>query len=204
MKAFHSGREAKEFLISRIVLEAQRENIPLSEVERKMLYFTESGWTLPDMTAVCEEFDRDYNQNKYEQKIAKLIGKAAKHDYKESREENDAWWSAIRFLKREDHYISVMIGIAGLRPAGDQWRLFGTALSFVICFLLVLFLSIKYQIDPSKYFGTKYDRAFFFWLTGVCVTVVYLLLRFVLGGKRTDDLTSKALEAFVRIFQRTR
>ena len=43
MKAFHSGQEAKEFLISEIVAEAQRENVPLSEVERKMLYFTESG-----------------------------------------------------------------------------------------------------------------------------------------------------------------
>jgi hypothetical protein len=204
MKAFHSGREAKEFLISRIISEAQRENIPLSEVERKMLYFTESGWTLPDMTAVYEDFDRDYSQNKYEKKIAKLIRKAAKHDYKESHENYDAWWSAIRFLKREDHYISVMIGIAGLRPAGDQLRLFGTALAIVICFMLVLFLSIKYQIEPSKYLGTKRDRAFFFWITGVCVTGVYLLLRFVLGGKRTDDLTAKALEEFARVFQRTR
>jgi hypothetical protein len=204
MKAFHSGREAKEFLISRIVSEAQRENVPLSEVERKMLYFTESGWTLPDMTAVYEDFDRDYSQNKYEKKIAKLIRNAAKHDYKESPEEYDAWWSAIRFLKREDHYISVMIGIADLRPAGDQLRLFGTALAIVVCFMLVLFLSIKYQIDLSKYLGSKYDRAFFLWIAGVCVTVVYLLLRFVLGGKRTDDLTSRALVAFARFFQRTR
>src|SRR5580704_16376016 len=175
MKEFHSGREAKEFLISRIVLEAQRENSPLSEVERKMLYFTESGWTLPDMTAVSEDFDRDYSRNKYEKKIAKLIRKAAKHDYKESRENYDAWWSAIRFLKREDHYISVMIRIAGLRPAGDQLRLFGTALAIVICFTLVLFLSIKYQIDWSKYLGTKYDRAFFFWVTGVSVATTYFL-----------------------------
>jgi hypothetical protein len=37
MRAFHSGREAKEFLISKIVAEAQSENVPLSEVERKML-----------------------------------------------------------------------------------------------------------------------------------------------------------------------
>src|ERR1700688_5285109 len=151
MKPFHSGREAKEFLISRIVLEAQRENIPLSEVERKMLYFTESGWTLPDMTAVYEDFDRDYNQNKYEQKIAKLIRKAAKYDYKESREEYDAWWAAIRFLKREDHYISVMIGISGLRPAGDQWRLLAAGLSIVTCLLLAEFLSIKCKINVSMY-----------------------------------------------------
>ncbi len=69
MKEFHSGREAKEFLISRIVLEAQRENIPLSEVERKMLYFTESGWTLPDMTAVSEDFDRDYSRKNMKRKL---------------------------------------------------------------------------------------------------------------------------------------
>jgi len=43
MKAFHSGREAKEFLVSQIVEEAQRENIPLSEIEGKMLYVTESA-----------------------------------------------------------------------------------------------------------------------------------------------------------------
>ncbi len=72
MQAFHSGREAKEFLISRILAEAQREEVPLSEVERKMLYFTESGWTLPDMAAVSEEFDSEYDQSKYEKKIASL------------------------------------------------------------------------------------------------------------------------------------
>jgi len=32
MKAFSSGRKAKEFVISKIVVEAQRENVILSEV----------------------------------------------------------------------------------------------------------------------------------------------------------------------------
>jgi hypothetical protein len=73
MNAFRSGRDAKEFLISRIVAEGQRENVSLSEVERKMLYFAESGSTLPDMTAVSAHFDSEYNQNEYEHKIARLI-----------------------------------------------------------------------------------------------------------------------------------
>jgi hypothetical protein len=133
MKEFHSGREAKEFLISRIVAEAQRENALLSEVERKMLYFAESGWTLPDMTAASEDFDSEYDQNRYEKKIARLIRKGAKRDRQESRDECDAWWAAIRFLKKEDHYISVMVGIAGLRPAGDRLRLFGAAQSVSCC-----------------------------------------------------------------------
>ena len=89
MKAFHSGREAKEFLISQIVEEAQRQNIPLSEVERKMLYFTESGWTLHDIMKVNEDFDREYDQDEYERKIAKLVTKRIRKD---SRDDYDKWW----------------------------------------------------------------------------------------------------------------
>ena len=199
MTAFRSAREAKEFLIPKIVAEAQRENILLSEVERKMLYFTESGWTLPDMAAVSESFDREYDQNEYEQKIAKLIRNAAKHDRKESRDQYDAWWAAIRFLRREDHYILVMIRIAGLRPAGDQLRLFVSGLAFASCFLLVVVLSAKYRTAlPSRDVLTSY-----LWATGVGVVIAYLLLRFILGGKRVDDLTSNALEKLARLYQRT-
>ena len=61
MQTFSTPREAKEFLVSRIVAEAQREGVPLSEIERKMLYFSETGWTLPDMMEVDEAFDRDYD-----------------------------------------------------------------------------------------------------------------------------------------------
>jgi hypothetical protein len=202
MKAFRSAREAKEFLVSRIVLEAEREGAPLSEVERKMLYFTESGWTLPDMASISEEFDNRYNQNEYEKKIARLIRKAAKHDHRESREEYDGWWSAIRVLKKGDHYILVMIGIAGLRPAGDRLRLFGTAIVLVSCFLLFIFLSIKYQINVSKYFPSRDALRFYEWAAGVFLVIAYLLLRYILGAKRTDDLTSKAIEAAVRVYQR--
>jgi hypothetical protein len=203
MKAFHSGREAKEFLISRIVAEAHREDVPLSEVERKMLYFTESGWTLPDMTDVYEEFDREYDQDEYEQKIARLIRKADNHARKESRGEYDAWWAAVRFLKREDHYISVMIGIAGLRPAGDQWRLLAAGLSIVTCLLLAEFLSVKYKIDISRYLPSGGVLALYICGSAVCAVIAYLSFRFIVGQKRANDLTSKALESLIRIYQRT-
>lgn len=198
MKAFHSGREAKEFLISEIVAEAGRENVPLSEVERKMLYFTESGWTLPDMMKVYEDFDREYDQAKYEKKIAKLITKADRRIRKSSHDDYDRWWPAIRFLQREDHYISVMIRLAGLRPRGDQLRLFATGLGIVACILVWIFLSIKYSIPmPSR--G---DLGIFVWAVLACLFVGFMALRFVLGRKRADDLTSKVLVKLVRIYQR--
>lgn len=198
MKEFNSGREAKEFLISKIVAEAQSKDVPLSEVERKMLYFTESGWTLPDIMRVSEDFDREYDQKEYEQKIAKLVAEADRSVRKGSREDYDRWWAAIRFIQREDHYLSVMVGLAGLRPRGDQLRLFVAGIGLASCILIWVFLSIKYNVPvPSR--G---DMGFFVWAVFACLFIAYILLRFILGAQRTDDLTSTVLERLVRIYQR--
>ena len=198
MNAFHSGREAKEFLISQIVTEAQRENIPLSEVERKMLYFTESGWTLPDIMKVSEDFDREYDQDDYEQKIARLVAKTDKNVREGQRDDYERWWAAIRFLEREDHYITVMIRLARLRPRGDQLRLFATGLGIVAVILTSIFLSIKYNI----HIPIRVDFGNFVWASLACLAVAYTLVRFILGRTRTDDLTSTVLEKLGRIWQR--
>jgi hypothetical protein len=68
-------------------------------------------------------------------KIARLIANATEHDSKESREQHEAWGDAIRLLKKEDHYILVMVDLAragdfavadasGPRPRFDQLKLF--------------------------------------------------------------------------------
>ena len=134
MNEVSHARDAKEFLISKIVA-AERENAPLSETERKMLYFTETGWTLPDIMQVYEQFDREYDQDEYEKKIAKIVANAYKHILHGSREQYDKWWAAVRFLRREDHYISVLIGLADLRPRWDQLKLLATGLAIVACIL---------------------------------------------------------------------
>ncbi len=115
MAALQTARDAKEFLIARIVEEATRENVGLSEVERKMLYFSETHWTLPDIAAVSETFDREYNQDEYERKITRLINAAAAHAYQHA-EQYDLWWDAVRLLRKEDHYILVMFDNADLPP----------------------------------------------------------------------------------------
>lgn len=195
MNAFHSAREAKEFLASRIVEEAERENVALSEVERKMLYFSETDWTLPDMSEISDAFDREYDQDEYEKKISLLIDQAAKRDRKESPALYRSWWDAIRHLKREDHYILVMISAAGLRPPGDQLKLFGTAIllvTFLVAIgLLKAFLSQKYGIDFERHMPSGDAIAFFIWITAACVVVGYFLLRFIIGEKRADDLISR-------------
>lgn len=144
MPAFATAQEAKEFLIGRIVEEAQREGVPLSEVERKMLFSYETGWTLPDIAAIKEAFDRDCDQAEYERKIAKLIRNARAYRSARDSSEAQAWSNAIRTLSSEDHYLLAMIGkaIVSAQPRGDLLGLLVTALAIVIVVLgILLFLS---------------------------------------------------------------
>ena len=69
MRRFESEREAKEFLAERIAEEARRRGEPLSEVERKMLYFSETGCTLPDIADVAGRFNEECDEQHYKQKI---------------------------------------------------------------------------------------------------------------------------------------
>jgi hypothetical protein len=202
MVAFQSGREAKEFLISKIVAEAQRENVPLSEVERKMLYFTESGWTLPDMEAISAEFDSEYDQAEYEKRVASLIQKMGKQARKESPAAYDTMLQAIRRLRTEDHYIVVMIRRAGLRPRGDLLRLWGTGVAVVIVLIPIIFLSVvlsdKYGIDLGRYLGRGGPLGPLIWVTAFCALIAYQCLRSVLGAKRVDDWIFKVLLKVLR------
>jgi len=117
---FRTIREAKEYLVGIIVEEAKRNGAPLTEVERKMLYFTETGWTLPEMKEVSSEFDRDHDQDKYEQKIASLIGGI---QARLTDEERMAWERALEKLSEGDHYLLVLVDAANPVRKGAKHNL---------------------------------------------------------------------------------
>lgn len=136
MQTFSSGREAKEYLVAQIALEATRAGTPLSDTERKMMYFTETAWTLSDMREVNEVFERDYDQPTYEAKIGKLAREAKKRAYESG--ELGAWKGAVQVLEREDHYLLVLLSgpphTTDSRVV-DRLKLVGAAL--LACLLLI-------------------------------------------------------------------
>ena len=144
MQTFATARDAKEFLVSRIITEAQHEGVPLSETERKMLYFSETAWTLPDIADVSEAFDRDYDQERYEEKIGTLVRNFCADARKNNRVDFDAWTQAVRTIHREDHYLLVLISAAGSKsspPAGFlKLATIGFALACVVFAIAYLFL----------------------------------------------------------------
>ncbi len=103
---------AKQFLISRVIDEAGVEQVTLSEVEKKMLYFTEVHPSLPNIYEINAQFERDYDSDEYEAKIAGLLKNARGRDRQSSPSREQDWKDALDALKHEDHYILVMVGQA--------------------------------------------------------------------------------------------
>jgi hypothetical protein len=100
---------AKQFFISKVIAEAQVERVSLSEIETKMLYFTEVDPSIPDIYEVNAEFERNYDSDEYEAKIARLLKSARDRDNRSSPSWEEDWKDALDALKHEDHYILVLL-----------------------------------------------------------------------------------------------
>ena len=136
MKEIGSVREAKDYLADRIAAEAERERIPFSEIERKMLYFSETEWTLPGMLEINAEFEQKYDSREYEAKVARLIRNIEALDADDEQEQG-IWDQAVDKLAEGDNYLSIMLDPsfapegAAVRPPHDRLKLWLTALGIV-------------------------------------------------------------------------
>jgi hypothetical protein len=170
------AQQAKEFLISRVLEEAQRENVPLSEVERKMLYFTETQESLPDIYEVNDQFERECDGTQYERKIAGLLRNARERGRQESSNAETRWENAIADLRKEDHYLLVMVD-QSLEPVGNFWNLmaWGTGLSLGIVVLIIIWISLDQKgLIPTWVSNVSPRRVVW---AAVAIWLVYKLLR---------------------------
>jgi hypothetical protein len=206
---FHSAREAKEFIAAHIADQAMRDAIPFSDVERKMLLFSEVGWAPPDTMEVAAEFDRQFDQAEYEKKVATIIKHLDKRLRKDSPAEYDDWKLAVEYLKRKDHYINVMIGKAGLRLHWDQLKLFATALLLAAGLACYGFIAAKYKLTlfgrdrrgpGPKSYDDSHNVFMWIWLIGTVAAISYYLLGLTFGTRRVED----SIERVWRIFFRSR
>ena len=137
-----NSAEAKEFLASRIVEEAKLEQVEFSEVERKMLFYSESHPSLPDMDSVLLEFNENYNMIPYELVVSNLICNAFRRDRNDPIL-SERWKEARGSLRAEDHYIKVMLkrGVAAVTRTRDL--LIYIAVGLLVVIGLVLFVALR-------------------------------------------------------------
>ena len=207
--SFADDREALDFIASRIADEAQRNGISLSEIERKMLYFSETAWTLPDIWTASDEFDRAYDQNAYEKKISRLIREAFARTKKLKGEEFDGWIAAIRRLGKQDRYLLVMIKQAGLvptfppaRPSVVRWRLWASSVVLVGLFAAVPWILERINPRPGSYrplfgrYSSPFSESLSFsaWIILFCALIGAALLRFLLGAEKFNEVSLRCIK----------
>jgi hypothetical protein len=101
-------REAKDFLVAQTAEQAALEGVPLSELEKRMMYFTETGECPEDPLALNGEFEKEYENDEYETKVKKLLANAH-HRLTEERSSAVAQWDeSLKALDQTDDYILIL------------------------------------------------------------------------------------------------
>ena len=129
-------REAKDFLVAQTAEQAVLEDMPLSDLEKRMMYFTEGPGAIEDPATLNEEFEAQYDMAQYEKRISRLMGHAYKRIKNQNPEIVRCWDAAIRALRRGDHYILVLWGHLLKKASLREWF----AMAVLFLFLLMPFL----------------------------------------------------------------
>jgi hypothetical protein len=130
------AESAREFLILKVLRQADEDGILLSELERRMLGFSEGTASADDIEA-AQQFENEYDSDAYEAKIARLLRRAYERDAKLGQKH--LWHAAVRALRSEDWYIVVMLQQAGIKGAAG-WH----AVVLCICAGLEMLIGLSY------------------------------------------------------------
>jgi Ca2+/H+ antiporter len=139
MNRFQTARDAKEYLVRRILKQADQDGVSISDVERDMLYFSETDWTLPNMMEVSRDFDQNYDQDQYESKVGQIVQRIHAQD---DGNMDDSWDEAVRRLLDEDHYLSVLINGASRSSSESAKMSRWDIVRLILASILVVAVSI--------------------------------------------------------------
>jgi hypothetical protein len=193
MSQFADEREAKQFAVELILSQAERDGIPLSGLERKMLYFSETGPTIQNMAETAQEFENKCDSGQYEKKIGILTDRLQKRLQSDDRETLKAWSDALRKLSEGDHYLLALTraNACSQRPTHDFLKL-------CIAALIIILVGGGLLLEYSPVQSAREEWAFFMWLLAALVASVYLLLSVVVGRQRARYLLQALMSKIFR------
>jgi hypothetical protein len=131
--------EAKQFLVEQTAEQAAVENVPLSDLEKRMMYFTETGECPEDPIALNDAFEAEYDTTTYEKKISGLMARAYRRLKRDNPEKLASWNDAFAVLSKGDHYLLLFWRQKGLRRSPRMWGTYLLSVLGVASFYLLAF-----------------------------------------------------------------
>ena len=146
--------KAKEFLVDRVVDQARREKVSLNDVEIRMLGFSESAASAAG-TDTSSTFERDFDDEAYETKIAQLLNHVYDRDVEGGLKAD--WDRHLDEIADHDLYLLVMLEKAGIMKTTTSfllpdWRMargLVPPLIFVVLGIVVAFTPFGARLVPS-------------------------------------------------------
>jgi hypothetical protein len=138
--------EAKDFLVRQTAEQAVIENVPLSDLEKRMMYWSETDECPEDPIALNDAFESTCDTVEYEAKISKIMQHAYQRIRKENPEAAGRWKEAMKQLSKGDHYLLVLGGVnypserPQERPPYDSLKLLGAAILLASAMLVFAFV----------------------------------------------------------------
>lgn len=142
-----NSKEAKDFLVQQTAQQAEIEGIPLSDLEKRMMYFTEWDDSCENPIQLNEEFEAECDTAEYEAKIAGLLKNAYKRVKRDSPDTKRIWEEAIEKLSKEDHYILVLWRAAPKSEHPRRDLFIQVGIGVLIAFLFATGLWIKLALE---------------------------------------------------------
>jgi hypothetical protein len=147
--------KAKRFVINRIVDQAKRDNVPLSEVEIAMLGFAKTSSSLKELQGAAV-FAREFDDAKYESKIAKLVHDVRELDKKIGRDA--VWEQSLVSLSDDEIYLAEILRKTSMpEPPGPRnlpgWRAMRQhipAIALVAAGIVVIFTPWGETLVPNS------------------------------------------------------
>jgi hypothetical protein len=101
--------EAKEFFIQKVLDQARKENINLSDVEKQMLSWRDTDPNCYENHELNERFENEIPKGEYEKKIARLIRSSYDDDLGVDTVAKETYEQAYKAIKSKDYYIFIMV-----------------------------------------------------------------------------------------------
>jgi hypothetical protein len=148
-------KQAKDFLTQQTAEQAALEGVPFSDLEKRMMYFTESDASCENPLELNEKFEAQFDTQKYEAKISRLLHRARERLKREDPAKARTWDQSIRALRKGDHYILVLwdINPPSEHRIRDSFQLLGLSLLLVAGIGVVAVLAAKYNISLDRFRG---------------------------------------------------
>ena len=146
------ARQAKDFLVEQAARQAAIEGIPLSSIEKRMMYFTEGPDAVEDPVQLNEEFEAQYDMDEYESKLSQLLKHARARLTSEDPAQLETWNQAVTTLRKGDHYLLILLGgLARWMPSAPS--LPGSAMAKLSIRILVPIAAVVGIVLLVKKFG---------------------------------------------------